>query len=113
LSAQRDLNSILLNFKDMKAETKKSLKSNTPILLYAIIIIITVILSDFIKIWTEPGTAELVIVMMAFLIVWQVIAQALQNEPEKTRKKISVIISITLVVLAVLGLIAFILFQYS
>jgi Ca2+/Na+ antiporter len=96
----------------MKAETKKSLKSNAPILVYAIIIITAVILSDVIKIWTEPGTAELVIVLMALFIMLQVFGQALQNEPEKTRKKISVIISITLVVLAVLGLIAFILFQY-
>lgn len=96
----------------MKAETKKSLKHNAAILAYAIIIIAVIILSDVIKIWTDPGTAEFVIVIMAFFIVWQVFTQALQNEPEKTRKKIIVIISITLAVLAVLGLIVFILFQY-
>jgi len=95
----------------MKAETKKSLKNNVAVIVYALIIIAVVILSDAIEIWIEPGTAEFTIVIMAFLIIWQVFGQALQSEPEKTRKKITFIMTIILIILAVLGLIVFIFYQ--
>ena len=95
----------------MKIETKKSLKNNSVILFYAILMIALVIFSDNLNIWSGSGSAEFVIILIAFLIVGQVFTQALQNEPKKTRKKISMIITIVLVVLAVLALIAFVLYQ--
>ncbi|MFC1505734.1 hypothetical protein ACFLQ6_01545 [Thermoproteota archaeon] len=95
----------------MKVETKKSLKNNAVILIYAIFIIAIVIFSDNLNMFSGPGTAELIIILFSFLIVVQVFIQALQNESEKIKKKIMFSITIMLVVLAVLGLVFFVLYQ--
>ncbi|WP_455278751.1 hypothetical protein [[Eubacterium] cellulosolvens] len=108
---QRYLYSTLVIHSKMKSETKKSLKNNVSILIYAIFIIAIVMFSDNLNILSGSGTAEFVIILFSFLIVWQVFTQALQNESEQIKKKIMFSITIILVVLAVLGLIFFVLYQ--
>ena len=93
----------------MKKETKNSLKNNAIIIAYAIMIIAAVILSDVINLWGGSGTVEFGIILIAFLILSQVFTQALQHEPEKTRNKVRRIISVILIVLFILGIVAFLL----
>ena len=93
----------------MNKETKNSLKNNAIIIAYAIMVIAAVILSDVINSWGGSGTAEFGILLIAFLILSQVFTQALQHEPEKNKNKVRKFISVILIVLFILGILAFLL----
>jgi len=87
----------------MREETRKSLKRNSPFLVFAIIIIGLIFLSDITEISLDE--LKLVIILMAFFILAQVFSQAFQYEREETRKKtvtISVAIMVTILFLGVL-----------
>ncbi len=91
----------------MNKETKKYLKNNAVMIIYAIMIIVVVIFSNIINSWAGPGTAEFIIFLIALLILLQVFTQALQHEPEKTRNKIIMISFVILAILGILGIVVF------
>jgi len=87
----------------MREETKKSIRNNVGFIVYSVVIIALVFYSGLAGIPLED--VSFVIMLMAILSLWEVFRQALQYEPEETKKKIR----LGLGILVVLGLVFFVL----
>ncbi|MFQ5710623.1 MAG: hypothetical protein ACE5GD_02465 [Candidatus Geothermarchaeales archaeon] len=92
----------------MKAETKKTIHRNAGFIVYALVIIGTIIISNLNLISLD--TSKLVITLMALFILVEVFRQATQHESPETRKKIQkfiMILTVILLILSILGLLVF------
>jgi hypothetical protein len=94
----------------MRRETKEYIYKNAGVITFALLVIVAILISDLLHIAFEEF--KLAIVLFAFFIILQVFSQALQYEPEKTRKKIQKLI-LALVVLLFLLLILVFFISYS
>lgn len=89
----------------MKEETREYLKRNIGIIFFALVIIGTILFSEFMKFPLEK--LKLVIMLMALFIIWQTLSQALRYESKELQKKVMMAITILIVILYILGLTGF------
>jgi hypothetical protein len=92
----------------MKEETKQSLKGNAGTIFLAIVIVASIIFSKVTGISLDD--LDTVITLSALLIFAQCFTQAIQHEPEETRRKIMIAVTIIGVVLFILMLLGFMVF---
>lgn len=94
----------------MRRETKEYIYKNAGVITFALFIIIAILISDLLDIAFEEF--KLALVLFAFFIILQVFSQAMQYEPDKTRKKVQkLILALVVLLFLILILIFFILYS--